>query len=385
MGRTRFNFALRPFEWGIARARDAGGSVAATLVRPFAQPSAVVGAIAGAAGLGLGFLALVPEAHGSWGEPGLGESRDAHVAEASNDFARVERTYGYDRLLIEFDETAPEGGVSEADIPAETEASAPAEKARFVMPLAAWKQVTDRYGAYRGPGWVHGGIDLDVYGYSRSPIYSSCAGTVAKTGYSASYGYHVIVDCGEEWSTLYGHMSAIYVSVGDPVSGGESVLGTTGNTGFSTGEHLHFEIMYQGARVNPERYLDFKIPPGTPLSSGPLVFPSRKTATQVPTEPAQPGADPGTTNTPLPTSTPTKTPTPTPTPVPTLVPIPPHGSGLGECPRSDSGAINCGPGPYPVVCAPTGWFLDFGGNFSNPRGWPVYYATAPLSASGMCG
>ncbi|MGK2964974.1 MAG: M23 family metallopeptidase, partial [Tepidiformaceae bacterium] len=315
MGRTRFNFALRPLTWAMARARRTGGAVATTALRPFAQPSAVIGALAGAAGLGLGFLALVPEAHGSWGDLGLESSLEPHVAEVPDDFVRVERAYGYDRLLIEVEDAAPEGGIAEADVPVETQASAPAQKARFVMPLTAWRHVTDRYGAYRGPGWVHGGIDLDVYGYSRSPIYSSCEGTVAKTGYSASYGYHVIVDCGEEWSTLYGHMSAIYVTVGQAVTGGESVLGTTGNTGFSTGEHLHFEIMYQGARVNPERYLDFKIAPGTPLSSGPLVWSTRKTTTAGSADvAATTESDPGKTGTPAPTGTPTPPPTNTPTP-----------------------------------------------------------------------
>ena len=80
---------------------------------------------------------------------------------------------------------------------------------------------------------------------------------VSKVEYlTYSYGYHVIVDCGDGWSTLYAHMSEILVTPGQRVSQGTQV-GISGNTGFSTGEHLHFEIRYKGAPVNPANYLNF--------------------------------------------------------------------------------------------------------------------------------
>lgn len=147
----------------------------------------------------------------------------------------------------------------------------PADVGRFAYPVERWTRVTDRFGAHRGEGFRHGGIDLAIGGtLSRSPIYASCNGTVSVSTYSSTYGNYVVVDCGEGWATLYAHMSEVYVSRGDRVTQSD-VLGRSGSTGFSTGEHLHFEIIHNGLRVNPEHYLDFNIPPGTPLSSGPLL------------------------------------------------------------------------------------------------------------------
>lgn len=190
---------------------------------------------------------------------------------------------------------------------------------RFSMPLRAWSEVTDRYGAKnRGAGLIHGGIDLALEGdLSRSAVYSACKGTVIESSYNGTYGYHVFVDCGDSWSTLYGHMSEIRVTEGQAVDP-DVVLGISGSTGFSTGEHLHFEIRWKDTPVNPEDYLDFHIAPGTPLSSGPLYFPSAATATPSSSSPPPPTA----TNTPTPTNTPTITPTPTVTPTPTKTPTP---------------------------------------------------------------
>jgi hypothetical protein len=340
---------------------------------------------------------------------------DAPNREPAIEFVHASQLFGVDIVTAVGAADAAEGGIAEGT-PAEAPAAAVAES-RFALPLAGWHAVTDRFGAYRGPGMVHGGIDLDVYNNSRAPVYAACSGTVSYTGYSSSYGYHVIVDCGEGWATLYGHLSAIFVVNGDSTAKSSTVLGRTGNTGFSTGEHLHFEIHYLGARVNPEHYLNFNIAPGTPLSTdGPVYTTSRASsggASSAPPAPATPPAlaqparagsetpsrtppdngaavtatvTPPRATTVPPTAVPTNTPTPVPpTPVPTQVPIPPHGSGLSECPRSDSGAVNCGLGPFAIVCAPTGWFLDYGGNFSNPRGWRVAYADSAVGAGGVCG
>jgi murein DD-endopeptidase MepM/ murein hydrolase activator NlpD len=230
---------------------------------------------------------------------------------------------------------APAPEVIEA---ARTEVSA---DGRFSMPLMGWDRVTDRYGAPRGAGLVHGGIDLAVGGHV--PVLASCAGDVTAATYSGVYGNYVVVDCGEGWATLYGHFSSLTVAAGDNVARGTG-LGYSGSTGYSTGEHLHFEIWYLGVRVNPEHYLDFKIPPGTPLSDGPIIFPRSPRSAEPargaesargdgssaadgggeaapPTPTEEPTATPTATNTPTPTATPTATNTPTPTP--TATPPPP--------------------------------------------------------------
>lgn len=125
------------------------------------------------------------------------------------------------------------------------------------FPLAAWHGISDPFGVSRGGGSYHTGIDLDMYGFAFSPIFSVCDGVVISTEYlTYSYGYHVIVDCGEGWTTLYAHMSQINVSPGQRVSAG-STLGMTGLTGFTTGHHLHFEIRYNGGYVDPALYLNF--------------------------------------------------------------------------------------------------------------------------------
>ena len=128
---------------------------------------------------------------------------------------------------------------------------------RFSYPLARWHGVSDPFGVNRGGGTYHTGIDLDLYGLHHSNIFSACTGVVSKTEYlTYSYGYHVIVDCGDGFSTLYAHMDQINVTPGQKVSSG-TVLGISGLTGFTTGEHLHFEIRLNGAPVDPALYLGF--------------------------------------------------------------------------------------------------------------------------------
>ena len=88
-------------------------------------------------------------------------------------------------------------------------------------------------------------------------MFSACDGTVVRTEWlTYSYGYHVIVDCGEGFTTLYAHFSQIDVVEGQVVTQG-TPLGYSGVTGFTTGEHLHFEIRYDGAPVNPAQYIGF--------------------------------------------------------------------------------------------------------------------------------
>ncbi len=133
----------------------------------------------------------------------------------------------------------------------------PPSGGRFSFPLAAWQMVSDPFGGDRGGGRIHEGIDLSLYGYHHSNIFSACNGVVTRTEYlTYSYGYHVIVDCGDGFTTLYAHMSSILVTPGQRVSQG-TVLGISGVTGFTTGEHLHFEIRINGAPVNPAYYLGF--------------------------------------------------------------------------------------------------------------------------------
>ena len=77
---------------------------------------------------------------------------------------------------------------------------------------------------------------------------------VIKAGNSGGYGNLVIIDHGNGVSTYYGHCSRIYVSEGQEVTAGDTIA-AVGSTGYSTGNHLHFEIRFNGEQVNPETYI----------------------------------------------------------------------------------------------------------------------------------
>ena len=83
-----------------------------------------------------------------------------------------------------------------------------------------------------------------------TPILAAHSGTVIISGWNNSYGNQVLLDNGAGLSTRYAHMTAAAVSAGETVTAGQ-VIGYVGNTGDSTGFHLHFEVMQDGVRVNP--------------------------------------------------------------------------------------------------------------------------------------
>lgn len=97
---------------------------------------------------------------------------------------------------------------------------------------------------------------IDVGSWTGSPVKAADSGYVvtAGGGWNAGYGNHVIVDHGNGYVTLYAHLNSIFVRPGESVARGQQ-LGTVGNTGNSTGPHLHFEIRYQGTPQNPFSYL----------------------------------------------------------------------------------------------------------------------------------
>ena len=96
---------------------------------------------------------------------------------------------------------------------------------------------------------------LDIAAGYGVPIYAADSGVVVFAGWSNwGFGYMVVVDHGNGWQTLYSHLSQWNVNCGQSVYRG-NVLGLAGSTGNSSGPHLHFEINYQGVRLNPWNYL----------------------------------------------------------------------------------------------------------------------------------
>lgn len=103
-------------------------------------------------------------------------------------------------------------------------------------------------------GWKHTG--MDIAGKVGLPNYAAKSGTVikAQAGWNGGYGTYIILDHGNGVQTLYGHNSQLLVSPGEYVTQGQ-VIGLLGNTGRSTGPHLHFEVRINGKMVNPLTYI----------------------------------------------------------------------------------------------------------------------------------
>lgn len=103
------------------------------------------------------------------------------------------------------------------------------------------------------PSANHSGIDLD--GDEGDPVYAIDNGVVVYAGWNKwGYGNVIVINHGNGWQSLYAHLSGIYVGCGASVWQ-TNVIGAVGNTGRSSGPHLHFEMMYEGVRVDPKDYL----------------------------------------------------------------------------------------------------------------------------------
>jgi murein DD-endopeptidase MepM/ murein hydrolase activator NlpD len=103
------------------------------------------------------------------------------------------------------------------------------------------------------PGANHPAID--IAGSVGNPVWTSDNGVIVYAGWS-NYGYGnlVVVDHGNGWQTLYAHLNSISVGCGQSVNQGQGI-GALGNTGNSSGAHLHFEMIYVGTKVNPWNFL----------------------------------------------------------------------------------------------------------------------------------
>ena len=86
------------------------------------------------------------------------------------------------------------------------------------------------------------------------PIRATAAGKVAEAGWNGGYGKLVEIDHGNGFSTRYGHLSEIDVTVGQTVRIGQTI-GRLGSTGRSTGPHLHYETRVEGDAVDPQKFL----------------------------------------------------------------------------------------------------------------------------------
>lgn len=125
------------------------------------------------------------------------------------------------------------------------------------VPLKVRSTQSSEFGLRRNPfgrGYeFHEGLDFTApYG---SPIHVTAAGVVTKAELSKSYGYHVVVDHGYGYRTLYAHLSELAVTRGARV-GRDRIIGYLGNTGRSSGPHLHYSVYRHQQPVDPKDYLN---------------------------------------------------------------------------------------------------------------------------------
>jgi len=113
--------------------------------------------------------------------------------------------------------------------------------------------ITSEFGVWRSYR-RHTGIDIGLN--VGSNIKAADGGVVTFAGYSSSYGKYIIVDHGGNMTTLYAHNSSLLVGKGDKVFQGQTIA-YSGNTGNSTGPHLHFEVRINGVPKNPRNYVNF--------------------------------------------------------------------------------------------------------------------------------
>ena len=182
-------------------------------------------------------------------------SRDALVA------ARSEKTTTLasirsdrDSTLAELDALEQQSAALEARIrEAQQRSSVPAVVAPSGSGVLGWPvsgPVTSGFGVRWGR--MHEGIDIAVG--EGTPVRAAAAGTVIYAGWMSGYGNLVAVDHGNGLSTAYAHNSSLAVSVGQSVAAGE-IVSYSGNTGNSTGPHVHFEVRVNGSAVDPLGYL----------------------------------------------------------------------------------------------------------------------------------
>lgn len=100
------------------------------------------------------------------------------------------------------------------------------------------------------------GMDIDLFADPNQEVAAAASGTVTFAGGNPawSYGYYVVIDHGNGFTTLYAHLSLIGVNVGQVIEQGQT-LGLGGRTGYATGNHLHFEILFNGDPIDPLPYL----------------------------------------------------------------------------------------------------------------------------------
>ncbi len=153
-----------------------------------------------------------------------------------------------DEVVVKGSDSSSEGTSSSS-----TSSSSSYGSGSFIWPVPYTHNITSEFGMRWGR--LHGGIDIADGGVYGQSIVAADSGTVILAGNQGDgYGNYVIIDHGNGYKTLYGHMSSVAAYTGQQVSQGE-VIGYVGSTGNSTGPHLHFEIRVNDVQTDPLGYV----------------------------------------------------------------------------------------------------------------------------------
>ena len=128
-----------------------------------------------------------------------------------------------------------------------------------IWPSTGWlsSMMGHRVDPITGADDFHAG--LDIAGERGQPVYATAAGTVTHTGFQGGYGNLIVLDHGFGLETRYGHLLSYGVKQGAKVKRGD-LIGHVGNTGRSTGYHLHYEVLANGKLLNPLQFLSQQKP-----------------------------------------------------------------------------------------------------------------------------
>ncbi len=187
----------------------------------------------------------------------LQESVEAYKAESEAEYDRIanEMQDVSNQIAEQSRKEAEEAARKAAASGATSGGTATRYSGTFVWPLPGYTSASSAYGWRTHPIFgtrkFHAGEDIPAP--TGTAIVAAQSGTVTTAGWVSGYGNYTVINHGNGVMTAYGHQSAIYVSVGQTVSAGETI-GAVGSTGNSTGPHLHFEVYVNGSTQNPMSY-----------------------------------------------------------------------------------------------------------------------------------
>ncbi len=124
----------------------------------------------------------------------------------------------------------------------------------FGWPARGW--ISSWYGwrsdPFSGTRVFHNGVDIGVD--TGTSVRAAMNGVVSETGYNSSFGNYIVLSHHAGWMSLYGHLQSVSIQAGQRVATGQ-LIAYSGNTGYSTGPHLHFSVFKNGRTVNPNNVL----------------------------------------------------------------------------------------------------------------------------------